>query len=92
MTLTQGQFDDLVQSYYTPANLLLGKILIEKNDISGIRYIESAAKCDTELAISCYELLIDFFYYELGNTEKVKHYQNEIEQHYYRLVFAGSGQ
>lgn len=74
------------QSYHAQANLLLGKILLEKNDESGIRYIESAIRCDAELT-SGYQIIIDFLYYEQGDTDKVRYYQQQYEQHYYRTIY-----
>lgn len=74
------------QSYHAQANLLLGKILLEKNDDSGIRYIESAIRCDSEL-ISGYKMIIDFLHYEQGDTDKVRYYHQQYEQHYYRTIY-----
>jgi Zn-dependent protease with chaperone function len=74
------------QSYHAPANLLLGKILLNQNDESGIRHIESAIKCDNELGHN-YQVIIEFLYYEQGDTDKVKYYQQQLEQHYYRTVY-----
>ncbi|MBD2415077.1 hypothetical protein FACHB389_14970 [Nostoc calcicola FACHB-389] len=79
------------KSYYAPANYLLGKILLDEQDARGIRYIESAVSCDIELTFPGYKLVSEFFYYEQGNTEKMKHYQNEIEQYYYRTMFSTYG-
>ncbi|KST63540.1 M48 family metallopeptidase [Mastigocoleus testarum] len=75
------------KSYYAPANHLLGKILLEKQDATGIRYIDSAVSCNVELTVSAYQLVCDFLYYEQGNTERIRYYQNKIEQYYYRQYF-----
>jgi Zn-dependent protease with chaperone function len=72
------------RSYYAPANHLLGKILLDKQDESGIDYLESAVSCDVELTVDSYQLICDFLDRELGDTDKVKYFQSGIEQYYYR--------
>ena len=79
------------KSYHAPANNLLGKILLAKEDSTGIRYIESAVSCDAEFTIGGYQLVCDFLYNEWGDTEKIKYYQDKIEQHYYRQLFSSTG-
>lgn len=78
------------KSYYAPANYLLGKILLDKHDYTGINYIKSAVSCDRELTVSGYQLVCDFLYYEEGDTDNIKHYQDEIEQYYYRTIFSSN--
>ncbi|MBD2457184.1 M48 family metalloprotease [Nostoc sp. FACHB-87] len=79
------------QSYHAPANFLLGKILLSKQDSQGITYIENAVSCDMEMTISGYILISDFLDYEQGDTDRVKHYRNQIEQFYYRKLFSHTG-
>jgi Zn-dependent protease with chaperone function len=74
------------RSYHAPANLLLGKILLEKQDDTGIAYIESAVSCDPEHTVPGYQLVCDFLYYDRGDTDRLKYYQEAIQQFYYKYV------
>lgn len=79
------------KSYHAPANYLLGRILLDQNDPKGIQFIENAVSCDPELTISGYELICNFLYYEQGDTDKLRHYHDEIEQSYFRSIFTSTG-
>lgn len=72
------------KSYFAPANLLLGRLLLERQDESGIDYIESAVSCDIDLTIKGYQLILEYAYYEQGNTQRIKQCQEEIDQYYLR--------
>jgi Zn-dependent protease with chaperone function len=79
------------KSYLAKANYLLGKILLDLQDDTGIQYIESAVSCDSELTIPAYQKISDYIYHEKGDRNRFKYYRNLIEQHYYRMHFSGSG-
>jgi Zn-dependent protease with chaperone function len=63
------------------SNYQLGKILLDKNDTAGIDYLQKALVSDPELAISCCDLLSDF-YQTQGNKEWAQFYQKKSQAHY----------
>lgn len=72
------------KSYFAPANLQLGRLLLEKQDASGIDYIESAVSCDVDLTVKGYQIIRDYAYYEQGDTQRIRQCQEEIDQYYLR--------
>jgi Zn-dependent protease with chaperone function len=63
------------------SNYQLGKILLEKNDASGIDYLQKALIGDPELVIPCCDLLSDF-YQTQGDREWAQFYRKKSQEHY----------
>ncbi|MBD2042757.1 M48 family metallopeptidase [Microcoleus sp. FACHB-672] len=68
-------------------HFLLGQILLEKNELSGIGHIEKAMEKDPEKVLPGCELIYAFFK-EQGQIEKAKAYQARAQQHYELLLIA----
>jgi Zn-dependent protease with chaperone function len=62
------------------ANYQLGRLLIEKNEASGIDYLERAIANDPALVTRSCELLYEY-YKQQGQLEKATAYQQKGEQH-----------
>lgn len=70
------------QPQHIGANFNLGKILLEEQDIQGIKYIETAMEIDPEVVVSGCKLIYAFFQRQ-GNFTEAKAYQERIEENFY---------
>ncbi|MBF2022633.1 MAG: M48 family metalloprotease [Hydrococcus sp. C42_A2020_068] len=70
-----------VEPNHPLANYQLGKILIEKNDFQGIKYLEKAIATDPELVVPGCDLLYDF-YQNQGKIKQSKFYQQKGQEYY----------
>jgi Zn-dependent protease with chaperone function len=62
------------------ANYLLGEILLGKEDIVGIAFLEKAMALDPEISISGNELIYNFLKRQ-GKLGEASHYLNRVKQH-----------
>ena len=77
-----------VKSYFAPANLLLGCLLLGQCNPIGIEHIESAISCDAELAMQGYQEIWEYLLYEEGDTERAQYYYNELSYLLARRTYA----
>jgi Zn-dependent protease with chaperone function len=75
------------QPAHVAAHFLLGQILLEKQDISGIGNLEKAMEKDPQRVIAGCEIIYNF-YKERGQLYKAKAYQERAEQSYLLLKIA----
>jgi Zn-dependent protease with chaperone function len=71
-----------VEPNHPLTNYQLGKILIEKNDLKGIDYLEKAIATDPELVVPSCDLLYDF-YQNQGKLERAQFYQQKSQEYYW---------
>ena len=69
------------QPDHAAANYALGDILLQRNDATGIDYIEQAIAKDPDSVIAGCELIYGFWHRQ-GKLEPAKAYQKRAEQHY----------
>lgn len=69
------------------ANYLLGRILLEQNDVTGIGYIEKAMSGDPQNVIPCCEAIY-YWLKQQGKLEEAKVYQERAQRHYEMMLKA----
>lgn len=70
------------QPQHIAANFNLGQILLEEQDMRGIKHIEIAMKIDPELVVLGCKLIYAFFQNQ-GKFTEAKLYQERIEENFY---------
>ncbi|MEH1870527.1 hypothetical protein [Nostoc sp.] len=67
-------------TYLASANYLLGKILLKKQDATGIKYIEMAIEQDSSIVIGGCQMICNFLKNQ-GKNNEAKSYQERADNH-----------
>ena len=84
-----GLFKEILatQPSHAAANYALGQILLQKDDSTGISYVEKAMEKEPDYTIDgCY--LIQYFLNKNEKIEEAKAYQKRAESHYEKILLA----
>lgn len=75
------------EPHHISANYLLGQILLNQNDTSGIEHIEKAIAQDLNIVIKGYQIIYSFLKQQ-GNLDKAQYYEERANQHYNLILLA----
>ncbi|AVH74002.1 M48 family metallopeptidase [Nostoc sp. 'Lobaria pulmonaria (5183) cyanobiont'] len=75
-------------AHHASANYLLGQILLNKQDTTGIEYIEKAMDKDSSIVIEGCQIIC-YFLHQQGKINEVKSYQKRVENYYELILKAG---
>lgn len=70
-----------IQPNHAAANYTIGQFLIQKQDATGVEYIDKAMQAEADYVLSGCELVY-FFLKQQGKLETAQFYQQQAEKHY----------